>query len=348
MSEVGLVKQKPRRKWKFLLDRKSIDTYLWVGLISAAAHGAILLLPIGSKTKEAEKPKLQKPKETSPKTVKLSDLSLYTKPAASKPSPPVLVPSKPPVTPKILIRPSPNIIIPPRRIPILASPTVQKIVITPTPTPFQPTPVPTPTFTPPTPRQIVEATPTPEPTPTPTPTPNPEPTPTPTPTPTPEPTPIPTPTPTPEPTPIPTPTPTPSESPTNSPTPDSRDTTGPGGSEGQDISAYEIEEPYAFFTKESVDEQNQDPTVDTVKLPGNTKMNRIDNTTVDEAYSKVQELAQQGNYGIVPKPDYGGGKLYELQQGDTGKFWVSLVRTNPNLPGKGTIFVVWDKYPGNP
>lgn len=67
--------------------------------------------------------------------------------------------------------------------------------------------------------------------------------------------------------------------------------------------------------------------------------------TPEQVYiSVLSSQLQSGNFQTEQKPDYGGGTVYEIQQGES-VWYLNLVPTRDN---SGTILVVWQQDPSRP
>jgi hypothetical protein len=205
------------------------------------------------------------------------------------------------------------------------------------------------------PRPLVKITRLPSPPPSPTPTPSPAPTPSFTPTPSPSPTPAPSPiaSPSPQPsppsrsppevTPVPSPSPAPPD-PLAAPQIQAAFTTTIGqvaqqyGDRAADLSGIFATSPETF-----IEQPRKFYTPAGKPLPGfDGKTLQVDKANPAQVFSLYEAALKGAGFQVAPLPDYGGGLLYEVKQGNVS-YYLNLL---PLTDRSGTLVVIWALRPG--
>ncbi len=100
-------------------------------------------------------------------------------------------------------------------------------------------------------------------------------------------------------------------------------------------------DPAAFFTAESIQQADADPTVEPLPLEGITNMTRLER--MDVAQAKAEILPQMfPGATFTPAGKYGDGDVYEVRQGNSVGYVVLVKEASLS---KAAYIVEWSRNP---
>ncbi|MBD1857577.1 MULTISPECIES: hypothetical protein [Leptolyngbya] len=107
-----------------------------------------------------------------------------------------------------------------------------------------------------------------------------------------------------------------------------------------DVPEFYFEQPDLFYQKSATDPNSYDIEKPLAGFDGNFTL--ILEQTPEQVFTTFfQSKLDSTVFRVVPQPNYGGGLVYEIQQGD----FVRYLNLVPTKDQTGTIVVIWNKRP---